>query len=517
MPLTPTPLAADYLGLTDTFDITGVTVPGGTQLVVLDILFIPASTPVEILPTITGLGATWERQDTGTQEYEQIKRYRCEITGGASGDITVDWSSIPGGDAEVLYSLKAASGHVSGANGATAFVQTGRSAGNEVALDPFAEPENEALGVFFSLFFPAPTPTATAPLTQLGSSFGGDPDTLWVGAGGIGPENTGVDTYGFTWTGSFAYRALCSEIAVASAPPATDVDIDSFPTEERAFSVTLTPGAVSVAPLVFPTEERAFGVTLQQSVSVLLAEYATEERAFQVVVSPGPVVVSPGAFVTEERAFAVSIGVGAVTVSPAGFPTEERAFPLAVSMGAIAVSLGSFPTEERAFDVSAFAGLLVSLGAFSSEERAFAPSVSVGPVSVSLGAFATEERALTVALQQVIAVALQGFPTEERAFAVSASTALVIALSSFATEERAFNVTAQMGAIAVALSSFATEERGFVVILSGANDTILSSFPSEERVFGLGLTIIRRVPLPEGGEVDVALVRRRGSVEVEDE
>lgn len=470
MPLTPTPLAADYLGLTDTFDITGVTVPGGTQLVVLDILFIPASTPVEILPTVTGLGATWERQDTGVQEYEQIKRYRCEITGGASGDITVDWSAIPGGDAEVLYSLKAASGHVSGANGATAFVQTGRSAGNEVALDPFADPENEALGVFFSLFFPAPTPTATAPLTQLGSSFGGDPDTLWVGADGIGPENTGVDTYGFTWTGSFAYRALCSEIAVASAPPATDIDLDSFLTEERAFSVALTPGAVSVAPLVFPTEE----------------------RAFQLALAPGPVGVSLGVFPTEERGFQVSLAQ-TVALSVATFLSEEKDFPVAVSVGDVELSMTSFPSEERAFSLVVQPdGFLVTLGSFVSEELALPVSAAPGAVSVALASFPTEERAFAVELLSGLLVALGAFGSEERALEVSVGVGAVsVQLPAFLSEERGFSVSVQVGPVSVQLSGFSSEERAFDLALQFAAiiTTTLGSFGSEERAFDVNLTV----------------------------
>lgn len=185
------------------------------RLLILDLYFQPGSPPVTISPTIVNHATAWVREDDPAfDQYETMQRWRCEADGDTD-TVDVSWT----GTADVLWDLKELSGHVTGNNGADAFVQTVRAASNAVTLAAFADAANECLASFAAGFFPDPAGVVDSTLTQVGTTAASNPGLYLELVTGLGPEQ-GDDTYSITWTaGQYIQRACASEIAVAAGGP----------------------------------------------------------------------------------------------------------------------------------------------------------------------------------------------------------------------------------------------------------------------------------------------------------
>lgn len=182
------------------------------RLLILDLYFQPASPPVTLSPSVSGYGATWVREDDPAFDaYETMQRWRCEISSGSTDTVDLSWT----GTCDVLWSLFEVSGHVTGNNGADAFVQTVRAASNAVTLADFADASNECLTSFTAGYFPDPDGTVDSTLTQVGTTAASNPGLFLELISGLGPEQVD-DVYSATWVGQFIQRAVASEIAVAS-------------------------------------------------------------------------------------------------------------------------------------------------------------------------------------------------------------------------------------------------------------------------------------------------------------
>jgi hypothetical protein len=176
-------------------------------LLVIDLFIAPDSTPVAFSPTIGGLGGTWARQDSAGDMYETVQRWRCEIGSGSVDTVDVSWAA----SATVLYSLIEITGHVSGSNGANAFVQTNRSASGSVSLGAFASVTNQALASWGN-YHSSPGGTVDSPMVIVGSMAELNTGAEWRLASGSGQND--IDP-SITWSGSWVARSIASEIAVA--------------------------------------------------------------------------------------------------------------------------------------------------------------------------------------------------------------------------------------------------------------------------------------------------------------